>query len=72
MGKSYIDDITPAPEFAFDPTLPVDVMIAAREAHLRYLELRRRLLAAPPPDGVGLDGYPLQRVERKEDAHETD
>lgn len=61
MGKSYIDDITPAPEFAFDPTLPVDVMIAAREAHLRYLELRRRLLAAPPPDGIGLDGRPLQR-----------
>ena len=66
MSKSYIDDITPAPEFAFDPTLPVDVMIAAREAHIKYLELRRRALADPPPKGVGLDGYPLQTGKTKE------
>lgn len=70
MGKSYIDDITPAPEFAFDPTLPVDVMIRAREAHLRYRELRKRILAAEPPDGVGLDGRPLMR-SGKETGHEV-
>lgn len=67
MGKDYIDDLGPTYEFTFDPTAPSDKIIAAREALARFVEKRRREMADPPPEGVGLDGRPLQtqNVERR-------
>ena len=70
MSKSYIDDHAPAYEFSFDPTAPPEKIIKAREALVRFTERRKHKLGDPPPEGVGLDGYPLQRV-RAEKAGES-
>lgn len=67
MGKSYIDDRDPAYEFTFDPTAPPENIIKAREALARFMERRKHKLGDAPPDGIGLDGRPLQRGKNDAD-----
>ena len=66
MGKSYIDDSDPLYDFTFDPLAPPDKIIAVREALARYLERTKREKADPPPEGMGLDGRPLQGTQNVE------
>ena len=65
VNISHIDDHAPAYEFTFDPAVPMERQVAVREALARYVERRRREMADPPPEGVGLDGRPLQKAKKQ-------
>ena len=66
MAKRYIDDQAPVYAFDFDPAVPMERQVAAREALARFVERRRREMADPPPEGMGLDGRPLQGTQNVE------
>lgn len=71
MKKKSIDDRDPAYEFTFDPTAPTENIIKAREALERYTERQKHRLGDAPPDGVGLDGYPLQGKQNEKVENDT-
>ncbi len=61
-----INEQQPRDAFLADPSLPAETQMKAREALARYVERQKRKYGDPPPEGYGLDGYPLQRTQNVE------
>ena len=63
MSESYIDNHRVRYDPSFDAMMTVEQSVKAKTDRLEYERREWHRMHDAPPEGYGLDGYPLMRVK---------